>query len=61
MFHLSGGHELTRNTDMKIIELVILLVARLSSCTLKLGADGPRESTLDGAYFIRAMEIISEK
>jgi hypothetical protein len=46
---------------MKTAAFAILLSIILPSCAMKVSADGSRESTLDGAYVIRAMEIISEK
>jgi len=46
---------------MKLVLLAVIVSVSLSSCAFKIGADGSRESVIDGASLIQAMKIISEK
>lgn len=41
--------------------LIWFTVAVMTSCTIRLNADGSKDATLDAPTILRAIEVISEK
>jgi hypothetical protein len=41
--------------------LIWFAVAVMTSCTIRLNADGSKDATVDAPTFLRAIEVIAEK